>query len=215
MSSNALKSQTERAVAWALEQWRGWTLLTPAKQNRKRDEIIVAGGGQPNRTSRSYWCGWFLSAAYPEMHGKLRVALLPSTYRLSLMGHYRIDPNLWKSNDCKGKDGVLTTVPAMHESKKAKRKAAIEGQIEKFAVNAGDVICTGDGATGAHINIAILSSAPGEPVKCVSGNGWGLRFDGSTGGGIVTNEYERKQIKAIYRFSTVDFDQSVWYRARP
>jgi hypothetical protein len=182
-----------------------------------RDRYIREAGGTVNATSRALWCGWFAAWCYLAVHPELRAHLMGSTYRLRLLGSYNSDRNLWPSQAVKCSDGSDTTVKALHASTGHLRRWVHGPACMTADIPAGAILCVRnnkktDPADGGHVVLCVEACPNGQPtVATICGNGLGRRADGSTGNGVVRNDYPRGEIRQILVPSEWDFDPTLKY----
>jgi hypothetical protein len=148
------------------------------------------------------YCGAFAATCWKDLHPKLRKHLFSSTDRLYLFGNYLTDANLWPHR-------TICAVPirTYHQQHGGVRMFSTDGQVAQ----PGDVCIVRKVAKhhGGHITICVATSDAG--VETISGNGLGIRHNGTTGGGVVKNLYKHEQILYVYRPCLVDLDPSVAY----
>lgn len=211
------KEHTTQAIARAEVEWKEWGHLGGGDRQSVRDGYIREGGGTVNATSRALWCGWFVAWCYMEIHPELRRHLMGSTYRLRLLGSYNSDRNLWPSQGVTTEDGSTTTVKALHAFTGHLRGWVHGPACMTADIQPGDILCVRnnkktDPPDGGHVVLCVEACPKGQPtVATICGNGLGRRSDGSTGGGVVRNDYPRGEIRQIIRPSDWDFDPSLKY----
>lgn len=216
IGASSISAFASSAVRRANFEWNAWPRLGKAGQAAARAKYIMEGAGdQP--TPGYLWCGaaaaWFLS----ELHSKLRFELIQSTIRLWIMGSYVPDRNLWPSDRIRLADGSETTARKFHESTGALRRWVHGADCLTADIPVGAIICVRnstkkDPPAGGHVVLCVEPCPPGQQlVTTISGNGWGERADGSKGGGVVRNRYDRLAVRQILTPSIHDFNQSIVY----
>lgn len=203
-------------MARADAEWRAWPTLTKKQQTEARAKYIREGAG--DAPGPGYlWCGAFAAWCHMAVHRTLRFALIQSTVRLWVMGSYGTDKNLWPSDGVRLPDGTVTTARNLHSSTGKLRVWHHGAACLTAEILPGDILCvrnskTKDPAAGGHVVLAVEPCPPGQAaVATISGNGGGLRADGTAGGGVVRNDYARTKIRQILRLSEWDFDPTLTY----
>lgn len=150
--------------------------------------------------SADLWCGAFVAYCWKSIHPRLRKDLFASTYRLWLYGQYQADSNLWK--------------PTMANGINIRYYNQTHGGLRLFAKDfrcaiPGDICIVGQGKYGSHITLVVNRTDAG--LETISGNGLGIRINGSLGPGVVKNLYKPEQVRFIIRPSVADLDCTVVY----
>jgi hypothetical protein len=188
------------AVSRATAAWKRWVSLSPSERRAERDRFVLEGCLATWRPGYE-WCGAFAAWCWSAVHPRLRRSLFASTYRVYLLGSYRSDSNLWPSGLVKA-DGALLPVREWHGQRP--RLHVIGDAVPGARVEPGDVIVTGSGKYGKHIQLAAEESRPGERVRCISGNGSGETALGERGRGVVVDDAPRDRIAQVVRLSPCD-----------
>lgn len=210
-------SPQAQAVARADAEWRAWPTLSANDRADARARYIRDGAGDAPAPGYQ-WCGAFVGDAYKDLvHKALRFALMQSTVRLWILGSCGTDKNLWPSDGVVLPDGTKTTARALHASTGDLRVWVHGAACLTAAIEPGDILCVRnnrkkDPPAGGHVVLAVEVCSPEQSsVVTISGNGLGKHADGSTGNGVVRNEYPRSEIRQILRLSAHDFDHALKY----
>lgn len=213
-----MSTPAEQAVSEARAEWERWGRWTGVDRQAALLGYLRDGVCDKRTSTRGYqWCGAWMAWCYRHtLHPEIRAHLCPSTYRLSVAGRYTADPGIgWPHGYVRqpGHDAMRFT--DYHVSHGGLRRwwTAVTDGAASGGLQPGDVALVGGPAGGSGKHIVLITSLEAGGVETLSGNGYGRRSDGTTGGGVVANHYSWSDLRRVLRWAPADHDSALVFSA--
>lgn len=204
-------SPAEQAVAELSALWQRWPSLDAAGRQAQVLELIRDGVLDRRSTTRGYqWCGATMAWAYrATLHPEIRAHLCPSTYRLSVAGRYARDPGIGWPYQRVARPGEQPVAILDYHREHGGLRQWWTGPSDRL--QPGDVALVGGPPGGGGKHIVLVTEVEPGGVVALSGNGYGERSDGTTGGGVVRNRLALCDLRRVLRWAPADHDASLIY----
>ena len=203
------------ALAEARAEWERWGHLGAAGRKLALLAYLREGVLDRRSSARGFaWCGaWMAWAFRHTLHPEIRQHLCPSTYRLSVAGRYTTDLGIgWPYPYVRRPGEAAERITDYHVGHGGLRRWW-QGAGPATGVQPGDVALVGGPAGGSGRHIVLVVEVREGEVEALSGNGWGVRSDGSTGSGVVRSVHPVVELRRVLRWALADHDGSLIYSA--